>query len=328
MTTDLWRSFNNLVLQNNRFVLTSHVFTDGDALGSAIALYRHLKRLNKDVHILIPGDLPSKYGFLGTNELVNILPEKQIRQIIDQSEVTVILDISSLDRLENLYEPVMKSPAIKVCIDHHPLRCRGIQLCIIDDKKIATAEMIYDYFRQFAVSIDQAMAIALYAAILSDSGGFRFKGTGSYTFAMASALVSLGVNPAEMYRRVFETGHHRQLKAWGELLLGMKQQQFLTYAVVTQDFIKRHNLELNEVDGLIDVMRKDGQTDVFAVFVEKAADEILVGLRSRNGCDVGKIAAKFGGGGHFHAAGFTGRSQLQAVIELTLEKILNVRRSA
>jgi len=319
---DEWQRVYELVLNHQRFVITSHIHSDGDALGSAIALSRYLKSLNKTVRLLIPGEIPAKYDFLETDSQINRLNSDEAKQYIQSAEVIFILDISAPDRMDIYHESIIRSAAIKIWIDHHPLLCPRDSICIVDTEKIATAELLYDFFKGFGVNISNDMAVCLYTAVLSDSGGFRFKGTSAFTFAMAAELVESGADPALIYHRVFETGYHEQIRAWGEILQGIKQDNFISYAVVPRDLMDKYRIEPDQLDGLIDLMRKDGQSEIFIVFVEKEKDEIMVGLRSRNGYNVGLIAEKFGGGGHFHAAGFTLHSALKKVIDQTLERII------
>jgi len=308
---------NKIIAENQRFVLLSHIYTDGDALGSLLSFYYYLKEQGKEVQIFVPGKIPEKYNYLHGKRFINRLPLPAARKAIRQAQVLLIMDISALDRLADYYDAVMDSTACKVCIDHHPIRETGLELCIVDSKRIATAEIIYLYFLQQQVKISLPMAEALYTAILSDSGSFRFKGTGAFTLEMAARMAALGVDPAQIYTRIYEKASHQQLRAWGQLLAEMQSDGFFVWAVVSRKFLDEHQLTLEEIDGLIDIMRKDGRAGVFAVFVEKTPREILVGLRSRNGVDVGLLARSFGGGGHLNAAGFTAEKSLQEVISET-----------
>jgi phosphoesterase RecJ-like protein len=316
-----FKRLTKIIEQNQNFVLSSHIHTDGDALGSLLALYYHLKDLGKDAHIFVPGTIPQKYKYLGVNKLINKKRHPQALKLIEQTDVIFILDISALDRLDVYYGPIIKSQALKVCIDHHPINGDKVDLCLADETRIATAEIIYEYFLQNKIAVTFSMAEALYTAILSDSGSFRFFGTSAFTLQMAANLVNQGVDPVKIYSNIFENASHRQLRAWGRILTELKSDGFFEWAAVSQQFLKENRLNFEEINGIIDIMRKDGKAQVFAVFVEKSEQEVMVGLRSRNGVDVGGIARSFGGGGHFHAAGFTSFLSLQETIEDTQRTI-------
>jgi phosphoesterase RecJ-like protein len=321
ITTQKLQAVHDLVRQKQSFAIISHIHSDGDALGSCFALSLHLKRLNKEVRVLIPGKIPTKYAFLDVTANLDRIDDKQAEQYIARCDIIFILDISAPDRMDIYQNAVLGSSAQKVWIDHHPLRCPQDGICLVDTQRIATAEILYRYFKQFQIAIDQEMAVALYTAIVSDSGGFRFQGVSSFTFSMAAELTALGVDPSVIYRRLFETSYHHQIRAWGEILQGMRQQENISYAIVTRELMQRYQIGPDELDGLIDFMRKDGGSEVFMVFVEKEAQQTQVGLRSRNGYNVGRIAENLGGGGHFHAAGFTIAAGVNAAVQRTISEV-------
>ncbi len=322
--TETFLKIKTLIESNSRFALLSHINTDGDALGSLIGLRHYLVLMGKKVSIFVPGEIPQKYAFLDTENLINQGGASQQQKNISEAEVIFILDISSLKRLDKFYEPVKTSAAYKVLIDHHPAKQGWAQIALIDTGRIATAELIYALLQFLNAKITTEIARALYAAILSDSGSFHFFNTGSDTFRIAAELVDKGVEPAEMFSRVFETARAGQLKAWGSLLSNLQRTDSCSWIEVSQEFMREHQLELHEIDGLIDIMRRDNGAKVFIVFVEKARDEILVGLRSKEKVDVGQVARDFGGGGHYHASGYTSTKNLSETVKQTLQVLQNI----
>lgn len=316
--TETFKKIKNLIETHKRFVLLSHIHTDGDALGSLIGLQHYLESVGKEVSTFVPGEIPEKYLFLDTGRRINQGLTDQQTIKIAHAEVIFILDISNLKRLDKYYEGVKKSTAQKIMIDHHPAKQEWTQIALIDTQRIATAEMIYDLLKFLKADISIEIAIALYTAILSDSGSFRFFNTSPQTFQMAAELVDKGVEPADTYSKVYETARAGQLKAWGILLSKLQQSDGCTWIEVPQSFMSRHKLQLHEVDGLIDILRRENSAQVFMVIVEKERNEILVGLRSKDYVDVGKIARGFGGGGHFHASGYTSGLTLSETVQQTL----------
>ncbi len=312
---------NRLLTEHQNYVLISHVNTDGDALGTLIACYYFLKKKNKKATILVPGEIPPRYEFLNTAQLINQQPPAESKQEISQADAIIILDVSDVLRMDEYYEAVIQSEAVKICIDHHPIIGEGMDFCLVDTNRIATAEIVYDFFKYVQAEIDYSMAEALYTAILSDSGSFRFQGTSQFTLQMAADLLGKGIEPSELYSRVYEHAEHRQLRAWGELLYSSHSDGFVLWVAVTQQWLRKWGFSLDKLDGLIDIMRRDSEATVFAVFVEKDAEETIVGLRSKNGFDVGEVARRMGGGGHYHASGFTASKALDSVISEIMELI-------
>lgn len=317
---------NDLIHQHQHIVLTSHINADGDSIGSVLALYHYLQSLGKQAMVLIPGEIPPKYQFLDTGRIINRLNLAETFRAIDQAGLIIISDVSSLTRLDILYRPIKASKATKVCIDHHPFKARWIDLAIVDTQRVATGELIFQFFKYCGILLNQNIAQALYTAILSDSGSFRFQRTDAFTFQMAAELVKIGIEPAEMYGHIYENGNQSQLKAWGHILSNLQSKGPISWLVVDKRIMKNFNISLEDVEGIIDIIRKDREAMIVLVFVEKSDSEVLVGLRSKNGFDVGSLARRFGGGGHYNAAGFTAHSNLEDVVEETIEAINQIIR--
>jgi phosphoesterase RecJ-like protein len=313
-----------LIQANNRIILTSHMYTDGDALGCLIALYDYLSDIDKDVEIIIPGNVPPKYSYLNTEEIINRTTNFEAEYKISNAQLIIIVDVSSLKRLNGLYSAVKESKAKKVCIDHHPFDSDWIDLGIVDKERVATGELIFQYFQVNNIPISAVMANALYTAILSDSGSFRFQRTDAYTFKMAATLVKAGADPVKLYGYIYENDTQHQLRAWGEILKNIQSRNKLYWLSVSKELLDSYKISLEEIDGIIDILRKVKEAQIVLVFIEKSKNEIIVGLRSKNGFDVGEFARKFGGGGHHHAAGFQRSNSLQNVIDTTVEEIEKV----
>ncbi|MBN1408992.1 MAG: bifunctional oligoribonuclease/PAP phosphatase NrnA [Calditrichaceae bacterium] len=312
---------NQLVQKNNRIILTSHVYTDGDAMGCLISLYDYLKSIDKDVEIIIPGEVPPKYAFLHIDQIINHTTNFEAEYKISNAQLIIIVDVSSLKRLNGLYSAVKESKAKKVCIDHHPFEGDWIDLDIVDTDRVATGEMVFQFFKINNILINPLMAKALYTSILSDSGSFRFQRTDAFTFNMAAALVEAGADPAELYGHLYENSTQHQLQAWGEILKNVQSRDKLSWLIVPNRLFAEYHISKEEIDGIIDILRKIKDAQVVLVFIEKSEDEIIVGLRSKNGFDVGEFARKFGGGGHKHAAGFQQNQALKDVINITVAEI-------
>ena len=313
-----------LIQSSQRIVLTSHVHTDGDAMGCMIALYDYLTRIEKDVEIVIPGEIPPKYHYLNTDHIINRTTNIEAEYKISNAQLIIIVDVSALNRLNGLYSLVKESPAKKICIDHHPFVGDWVNLGIVDTDRVATGEMIFKFFQVNNIPISPLMAKALYTAILSDSGSFRFQRTDAFTFNMAATLVDAGADPVKLYSQIYENGTPHQLQAWGEILKNIQSQNKLSWLSVPKKLFDDFKITLEEIDGIIDVLRKIKEAQVVLVFVEKSENDVIVGLRSKNGFDVGEFARKFGGGGHHHAAGFHKDEKLENVISETITEIEKV----
>jgi phosphoesterase RecJ-like protein len=136
--------------------------------------------------------------------------------------------------------------------------------------------------------------------------------------------VKAGADPVKLYGYIYENGTQHQLRAWGEILKNIQSRNKLYWLSVSKELLDSYKISLEEIDGIIDILRKVKEAQIVLVFIEKSKNEIIVGLRSKNGFDVGEFARKFGGGGHHHAAGFQRSNSLQNVIDTTVEEIEKV----
>jgi phosphoesterase RecJ-like protein len=280
-----------------------------------------LSSIDKDVEIIIPGDVPPKYHYLNAGKIINRTTNLEAEYKISNAQLIIIVDVSALNRLNGLYSVVKESSAKKICIDHHPFEGDWIDLGIVDKERVATGELIFKFFQVNNIPISPIMARALYTAILSDSGSFRFQRTDAFTFNMAAELVKAGADPAELYSYIYENSTQHQLQAWGEILKNIQSRDKLSWLSVPKKLCDDYKISIEEINGIIDVLRKIKEAQVVLVFVEKSDNEIIVGLRSKNGFDVGDFARKYGGGGHNHAAGFQQIDSLENVIDHTIEEI-------
>jgi phosphoesterase RecJ-like protein len=316
-----FKELQKLIEAHQSFFIISHIYTDGDALGSILALKLYLQRLGKKVEAVVPGKIPAQYAFLGVHQHINCMNETQTLQFIEQADVIFILDISALQRMDRWYKPVMQSRSLKVCLDHHPEGCADVDWQIVDVQRIATAEIIYDFFKANGVELNKEMALALYTAILTDSGSFRFEGTSTFTLRMAAELTRYGIDPAWVYRKVYEHSNKAQLRFWGHVLTHLQSEGTIDWAVVPKSTLQKFGVTIEDMNGLVDIIRRDATATIFVMFVENSNSEIMVGLRSKDNFDVGAIARSFGGGGHFHAAGFSSSKPMDVVVQETLQAI-------
>jgi phosphoesterase RecJ-like protein len=149
------------------FLLTSHVRLDGDALGSELALYHMLKNMGKEVLIYNQDNTPDNYRFLsGSANIVHALPN------LNRYDVVFVLDCSDLERIGDQASVIGKMERI-INIDHHLSNDGFCELTYNDHEASSTGELLYRLIMQMAVVITKDMANNLYAAIITDTGGFR-----------------------------------------------------------------------------------------------------------------------------------------------------------
>jgi phosphoesterase RecJ-like protein len=294
---------------SRRILLATHVNPDGDAIGSLLAMGHALERLDKRVTLYNESPIPAVYRFLPSVRTV-------VRRI-DAPEIydtAVILDCGSLSRIGAAADAAKQIPVI-INIDHHITNTGFGTYRIIDTGACATSEILWRLIRSMKVPVDKEIAAALYTGILTDTGSFRFSNTNREAFAICEALVGCGVEPYKVAKHVYGTYSLGRIKLLNLALdsIEISPNGKLSMMVLTREMMKKTGTRPEDVDGLINYARSIEEVKIAALIQENGLGEktgsggsrFHVSLRSDGSVDVARVAADFGGGGHYSAAGFS-----------------------
>lgn len=300
-----WQSLHEVLQQQKSFLLTSHIFPEGDSIGSEIALGLHLRNMGKDVHILNPTPARSCYDALCALHPVDVLTGTDSRPISSDPDVAVALDVGSWDYLGPLGELLVDRRMPLVVIDHHHPNPDFGDLAIVDTNATSTGEMLYEYFRWAGCAITPQMAQALYTSILFDTGGFRLPRSENRTVLMAADLLRLGADHETAARAVF---HSESYERFDLLRIALSSIQVetegkLAWLSLTHDAFVRTRTTLQDGDGILDHLLAIADLETCVLFREVAGFGTRVTFRSKGSVDVGRIAHRLGGGGRPTAAG-------------------------
>ncbi len=192
-----------LVENHKKFVITSHVNPDGDSIGSEIALYLYLKNLGKNARIINYSLTPDNYKFLDKNNVIEKFDEEKHKEVIENTEIIFILDTNEYSRTRTMEPLIKNSSAKKICIDHHlGSNQNGFDYYISDIDSPATGEILYRFFNSTENSINTDIAEALYTAIMTDTGSFRFPRTDYETHKITAELIKAGADPVKLFSEV------------------------------------------------------------------------------------------------------------------------------
>lgn len=320
--TSLFETCKKIVEEKQRFILTTHVNPDGDGLGSEIALARYLKRRGKDVTIVNHSATPPNYQFLDPkNEIIHFKPELHA-DLIRQADVIFIIDTNHLSRLRSIEPFVRASKAIKICIDHHPDKDDSADYYIIDESATATGEIVYHLLEYLdGKNLDAEIARALYTAIMTDTGSFRFPKTDPEIHRVAAHLIELGADPPTIFQEVYEKGTVNTLQLLGKALSNLKTacSGRVAYMVVTRQMFEETGTKEYETDNFIDFTMRIGGVQIGLLFNE-LDDGVKISFRSKGDIPVNKLAKEFGGNGHLNAAG---ARLFDARLEETMKSVLD-----
>jgi phosphoesterase RecJ-like protein len=293
-----------LVVTGRRVALSTHINADGDGCGSEAALARLLAQRGMSAKIVNPTPWPTLFEFLLGDDVVEASAKgtKSLAGI----DLLVVLDISDLKRLGILAESVRRLKVPRLVIDHHvPSDDPAGDVLLTDTTACATGELVYDLARVLELEITPAIARALYTAILTDTGSFRFSNTSPRCLAIAAELLAHGVDPEEMYRRVYASAPLGRIRVLAEALstLEVDSKHGLAWLSLTPGAVERHDVRSEDLDGIVEHARSIMGTRMALFFRDLGHGKVKVSFRSTGDVDVNRFARRFGGGGHAKAAG-------------------------
>ncbi len=293
------------VLTSGRSVaLSTHINADGDGCGSEAALARLLAQAGLRPRIVNPTPWPTSFDFLLDKDIDDATARGP--GALADLDVLTVVDIGDVRRLGTLTDTVRGMTVPKLVIDHHvPGDEPPGPIILSDTTACATGELIFDMALTARWPISHATATALYTALLSDTGGFRFSNTSPRCHAIAGYLLSLGIDPEDMYRRVYASMPLGRLQLLREALetLEVDPQYAIAWISVSAGAVERYGLKSEDLDGIVEHPRSIAGTRMAIFFRDLGHGKVKISFRSTGDVDVNKFARQFGGGGHAKAAG-------------------------
>ena len=292
--------------KNKSFLLTSHVNPDADAIGSEIAFYFLLKELGKKIKIINHSEIPYNLEFLDADSVIETYDEEKHKNIFNEVDVLVALDFNRSDRMVRMTRSFNDSNKLKICIDHHQEPEKFADHFFVDTDYSATGEIIYDFIiKTGIVKLNYEIAFPVYAAIMTDTGSFRFERTSPKIHNIAAHLLEIGVNPGDVYDKIYDQSKFSKIRLLGKALDSMKLQgkeEKIAYMILTQDDFKNTQAVESDTDGFVNFTLSIENVVLGLLFLE-LKQGFKVSFRSKGEIAANKLAAEYGGGGHVNAAG-------------------------
>ncbi len=305
------REIVKLIAQAGGIAIFPHVFADGDAIGSSLALALALKNAGKKVIVYLEENIPTVYRFLPGIELACFYDTQD--EVMD---INIALDTGDVGRLGTRGDAFFEAPCT-INIDHHVTNTKFALLNFVDDMSASTGEIVYTLLKKLKLGIDRDIAACLYTAVSTDTGGFKYSNTTSETHRIASELLATGIDIGELSQRIFDNTTYTKLKLTQKAieLLELHENAKLAAVAISQADLQATGAKDEDCDGIVNIGRSIEGVEVSVLVKEKNAEEVRVNLRSKTHVDVSEVAAAFGGGGHKRAAGCTVKGSLQEVKE-------------
>ncbi len=286
----------------------AHVNPEGDAIGSTLAATLALRAAGKRTGAFNADPVPPDLGHLpGVGELRRELPRDHAYACY------LVLDTADLPRTGGLLDGRPRE-AVVLNVDHHSGNTRFGDVNWVEPNASSVGEMVYRLLREMALPILPDAAANLYAAILTDTGGFRYGNTTAESLRVAADLVEAGAAPEVIAQGLTS---NRQLGEWrllAEVLGGLTVVAGgrVAWIEITAAARQRASVGLDVTEDFIQYPRNLAGVRIAVAVKEISADEVRVSFRSHGMADVARLAGVFGGGGHRNAAGCTVRAGLAA----------------
>lgn len=298
------RQLDEYFVPGRKVALSTHMNADGDGCGSETALARMLMQRGLDVRIVNPTPWPDLFDYLLGDDVKDMTSKGSAA--LKGIDLLIVLDISDVKRLGSLTDSVRKLDVPKLVIDHHIASDDPAgNVMLADVSACATGELVYDLGCELGFDITPAVARALYAAILTDTGSFRFSNTSPRCHAMAADLLATGVDPEESYVRIYASAPAGRVRLLAEVLntLGVDEKAGLTWLSMNAGALEKYSVRQEDLDGIVEHARSIAGTRMALFFRDLGYGKVKISFRSTGAVDVNAFAKQFGGGGHAKASG-------------------------
>jgi phosphoesterase RecJ-like protein len=319
-----------LLATSKKIAIIPHRSPDGDAMGSTLALYHFLLKLNHQPTVIAPNEFPNFLAWLPGAENVLIYEKEKdsSMHVLLNAELVFLLDFNALYRTGEMEHVLNKLTAPMVMIDHHQQPDGFAQYTYSNTAFGSTCEMIYNFisFLDRKDCIDKTIATCIYTGITTDSGSFRFPSTTSTTHRVVADLIDKGIENSTIHNLLFDNNSYHRLQLLGRALQNMKvfPEHKTSYISLSQKELDEFHYEKGDTEGIVNYGLTIKGIHFAAIFIEHRDENIVkISFRSQGDFDVNQFArTHFSGGGHINAAGGKSHDSLHDTIK-KFEKIIS-----
>ncbi|MDO4482077.1 MAG: bifunctional oligoribonuclease/PAP phosphatase NrnA [Bacillota bacterium] len=293
----------------DKILFLTHVIADGDAAGSAAALCRTMRERGKTAHIFTGEKLPDNIKFL---EFEGFIANED--DLLDEYDVSAAIDCSDTGRFKSR-QAYFERGKTTVNIDHHETNGGFADFNYVDPEAAATGEIVFKLIQEAGWDISPKTAEGIYTAIVTDTGQFQYSSTTAETHRIAAALHDSGIDLNYISVNVYQNVRKNMYILQGEIFntLEFREDDRFAIAFSDLDMLKRTESEIQDTDGIVELVRNINTVEVAAFAKEIEPGVMKLGFRSKYDINVAELASKFGGGGHIKAAGCTIKGSIEDV---------------
>jgi bifunctional oligoribonuclease and PAP phosphatase NrnA len=294
----------------------AHKDADADSLGSALGFAQALRARGRAIRVVVPEPLPRLLEYLPGFEMVETGGAPL-------GDTVFTFDCATLGRFGERRAEVERAGTV-VNIDHHLSNTAFGTINLVDATASATGQVIYRLLRELGAPISPAVATDLYAALFTDTGGFRHENTTEASLRLAAALVAAGADPGWVALKSYKSRSLAQVRLEGMAVAQMHSEMDgrLLWSEVTTAMLEEAGADLQDSEGIIDTLQSIATMQIAILFKQHTADRSKISVRTRDPIDATEVCTPFGGGGHRRAAG----AEFGDPLPVAERKVLEVAR--
>jgi phosphoesterase RecJ-like protein len=292
-----------LIDKTEKILIIAHRKPDGDTLGACISLKHALLKEGKEVTTACIDEIPERYSYM--SDINDFIQDFNFREF----DLLIVCDAgaSYMTNYHEKYPDIFKGDVPVINIDHHSSNDNFGTINIVDANTASTTMILYHFFRFAKYDFTPHIATALLTGIYNDTGSFMHQNTTPEALKIAGEMMAAGGRVVDVSKNLFKTTPVSTLKLWGKVLSNLKiNDESVAMSVITKKDFDQCNAEIDELSGAVDFINCVPKTKFTVLLHEDESGNVKGSFRTRNEeVDLEEIAAKFGGGGHKKAAGFS-----------------------
>ena len=275
----------------------AHKDADADSLGSALGFALSMREIGREVRVLVPSPMPRLLDYLPGFDTIS---EDEGEGV----ETLFTFDCATTARFGDKRDLITRTPMV-VNVDHHVSNEGFGAINLIEPTASATGQVVYELLNALGAPITAEVATNLYAALFTDTGGYRHENTTQGALRLGADLVAAGADPAWVALKSYNSRSVSQLKLEGLAVAALRTELDgrLVWSEITQDMLESSGADMMESEGVIDQLQSIDTMEMAILFKETASDSTKVSVRTREPLDATRVCLPFGGGGHRRAAG-------------------------
>jgi phosphoesterase RecJ-like protein len=315
-----------LIHDAKQVLLTTHIRPDGDACGCILALADALTAQGKTVHELFLSPLASWYESMFDKKipvLGNDIRAEELPKTYAAADLIIVVDTDSRVQLPGFAEWLAASGKKTLVIDHHVTGDHLGNVEVVDPTAAAAGEIVFDLIQYARWPITRRIAEAIFIAIATDTGWFKYSNADSRIFQTGARLIDVGVEPNRIYQQMYQSFTPARLRLMTRMLDHLQlhaQGRVATQYILRKDFDET-GASGPDTENLIDECQRIQSVEAAVLLIELADGGFRCSMRSKGRVDVRKIAQKYGGGGHTLAAGVNMTGSLEEVLARVVSEL-------